>query len=622
VDEVAYTVIGVLPDRFVIPFSNANHLSVWVPAPRDGKDVFPTVLARVRPEVTDAALRERLNAPMAAMTDMKGRWLSQISRPQDDLGRATKDSLLVLFGAVAVVLLAGAVNVANLLLARAQARQREFLVRRALGAGQGRLVRQLLTESSLLALMGWAGGVALAFGGLSLAQAYRPASLAALERVTIEPALLLASLGVSGVTALLFGLAPALLAGSRKLADDLRRQSLSASPDRRAARWRAGLVVAEVAMSALLLVGGGLLIRTLIEMQGAPLGFDADGVYAVELDLSVDRYPDAPAQRALLDQVLPRLAAEPSIQAVAPAMGGPSQPGATFGSLEVEGGPAPSTGGSDVLGFNAVAPGYFQLTGTPLTEGREFDADSEPNVAIVSAALARRLQPNGSAVGVRFRLDAKAPWRRVIGVAGDVTVPRPGGRGGLTEVMYVPFTASFRQAGFVLRTNGEPAGLQASVRGVVQSLDPTIRVLTIQSARSVADDAQALPRFIAGILTMFAAVAVVMSAIGLYGVIAYSVTRRWREIGIRLALGAQSADVLQSVVGTGLLMVAAGLVVGLGAAYFLAGSLRSVLFGVAPIDAVTFVAAAALIALVAGAAVFLPAQRATGIDPISVLREP
>jgi putative ABC transport system permease protein len=294
--------------------------------------------------------------------------------------------------------------------------------------------------------------------------------------------------------------------------------------------------VAEVALSALLLVAGGLLVRTLIEMRQAPLGFDADNLYSVGLTLPQDRYPDATARRSALDALTHRLQAIPGAQGVAIALGGPADVGVTFGSFEVEGQPAPE-GGRDVIGYNAISPNYFGLTGTPFVEGRPFDGE-DLDSAVVSASLARRIAPNGPALDRRFRLDPKAPWRRVIGVVGDVKVPRPGGVEGLGgQVMYVPFEPTYPEAWILLRTTGQPAGLQAILRTELEAVDPGIKLLDVRAAGTAAVEAQALPRFIAGILTTFAVLAVLMSSIGLYGVIAYTVTRRWREIGIRISLG-------------------------------------------------------------------------------------
>ena len=620
IDGQVHTVVGVLPDRFVIPFADSKRVDVWTAPPADRKGIFPSMVARLRPGVSESVVRSQLDASIAGLPGVQGTWLSKLSRPQDDLGPSTRESLLVLFGTMAVVLLTGCVNVANLLLARAQARQPEFLVRRAMGAGRGRLVRQLLAESGLLAATGWVIGLGLANIFLSIARAFRPPALAAMDRVSLDVDLMLASLAASGISALLFGLAPALLASGRQLAVDLRRQSLSAGSDRRARQWRAALVVTEVALSAILLVGGGLLVRTLIEMRRSPLGFQADGLFSAEVMLPEARYGDTVARRAALEQLLARVRSLPGVSTATVAVGAPPGFGATFGALEVEGQPAPSAG-RDVLGYNAVRPGYFALTGTPLVDGKELADGGDPREVVVSAALAHRVAPHGAALGKRFRLGAESPWWRIAGVAGDVTVPRPGGGRGLIEVVYPPFVPSHGEAVLILRTAGTVPALQSSLRSHIEALDPAIRVVAIRSASDVAAESQALPGFIGGVLTMSAILAVVMSSVGLYGVIAYTVRRRWREMGIRLALGADASDVLTPVMANGLLLTAAGLVVGLAGAYLTAGTLRSLLFGIKPFDLMTFAVAGTIVAVVAAVAVYIPARRAVGIDPSSVLRE-
>jgi putative ABC transport system permease protein len=621
IDGIAHTVIGVLPDRFVIPFAENKRVDVWTAPPADRKGVFPWMVARIRPGVSDSVIRAQLDAAIASMADARGQWFSKLSRPQDDLAPSTRESLWVLFGTMAVVLLTGCVNVANLLLARAQARQHEFLVRRALGAGRTRLVRQLLAESGLLAAIGWIFGLGLANLFLSIARAYRPPALAAVDRVSLDPQLLLASVVFSGISALLFGLAPALLASGRHLALDLRRQSLLAGPDRRARRWRSALVVAEVALSAMLLIGSGLLIRTLIEMRQAPLGFQADGLISVEMTLPAGRYSDAAARRAAFDDLLGRMRGVPGVTAATVATGAPPGFGVTFGAFEPEGQPA-SPSGRDVIGYNAVRPDYFQITGTPIVAGRALSNDGDSREVVVSAALARRVAPQGSAVGKRFRLGAESPWWRIAGVAGDVTVPRPGGLRGIVEVMYPAFTPSEGEGVIVLRTTGTMTGLQSALRSQVEALDPAIRVVAIRSAAELAAESQALPRFIGGVLSTSSLLAVVMSSVGLYGVIAYTVKRRWREMGIRLALGADARAVLTHVMASGLLLIVVGLLAGLTGAYLTTGALRGLLFAIKPFDIVTFAFAGTIVGVVAAVAVYIPARRAVGIDPSSVLREP
>jgi putative ABC transport system permease protein len=301
------------------------------------------------------------------------------------------------------------------------------------------------------------------------------------------------------------------------------------------------------------------------------------------------------------------------------ASGGPVDLGVTFGAFELEGQP-PAEGGRDVVGFQAVSPEFLQVAGIPLLAGRNIDKTDTAESVLVSQSLARRIASDGDAVGRRFRMGGD-DWWRVVGIVGDVSVPRPGGADGLKgQVMYVSATRSEAIGSVLVRTTSA-LGLNTAVRAALDQLDPTIRLREIRPADMAALDAQALPRFIAGLLTTFAALAVVMSAIGLYGVIAYTVTRRRREIGIRMALGAQHGDVLTPVMVNGLGLTMLGLVVGLAAAYVSAGALRSLLFVIEPFDPATFIAAGAIVAIVAAVAVIVPALKAVRVNPVTALRE-
>ena len=628
-DGVGHTIVGVLPRQFVIPFATGGNYDVWVPLNPAGPRVFPAVVARLRPGTSKDTLQRELDTILASLAETddhsgmdRAPWQAMISRPQDDLGQTTEDSVLVLFGAVGIVLLAGCANVANLLLARAQTRHREFVIRHALGAGRGRLVRQLLAESSLLAIGGWLLGLVVTVGCIELAQALRPSSLAALDGLLLEPRLIWISMLISVITAGLFGLAPALVAAGRRPSAGMKRQALSTTADRRVGRWRNALVIVEVGLSVVLLVGGGLLIRTLWAMQHAPLGFDPTHLVSAEITLPIEKYTRPHDRAAAFQRLLDQVKVLPGVTQATWALGVPPNLGISVGAVQIEGAQA-TEGAREFIGFNTASPDYFALTKTPIVEGRLYDPGTQHGDAMmVSQSMARKHWPGESAVGKRMRLGTEGPWSTIVGVVGDVTIPRPGtGARAVREVVYSPFDGSIEGATIVIRGSGALTALFPALTAAAAQIDPQIKISSITSVTDALAQSQSLPRFIAGILSAFAVMAVLLASVGLYGVIAYTVTRRWREMGIRLALGARPGDVVRPVLWEGAWMTALGLAAGLAGAYAATGALRSLLFQVQPLDLTTFVLASALLALVSFAAIYMPARRATRVNPLMVLRE-
>ncbi len=482
IDGRPYTVVGVLPRRFTIPFVAAvSDSDLWIPR---GADIFPHVIARVRPDVPDAQLRRELETVMHSLDGegSDGEWRAKVSHPFDDVGATTRDSLLVLFGAMAIVLLAGCANVANLLLARAQVRRHEFVIRQSLGASRGRVIRQLLTESSLLALAGWSLGLGVARGCLELVQHLRPEAFAMLDGVSLDAPLVWWSLMVAATTSLFFGMAPALFAAGRHLSGQLRIETRSATADRGARRWRAIFVMGEVALSVMLLIGAGLLVRTLVEMQRAPLGFEPAGLYRATVVIPEDRYATQNARASVFSQLLDQVQALPGMSQATWSTGVPPEIGVSVGALQIEDRDLQPEGRT-FLGFNIVSPAYFGLTRTPIIEGRVFGSGAaSDNEIVVSQTLAREQWPGESAVGKRLRLSSDGPWSLIVGVAGDVTIPRPGAAGRsspVSELIYSPFTASWNKGMLLMRhqpsLDGLP-GLFPALTELAAAVDPGIKI--------------------------------------------------------------------------------------------------------------------------------------------------
>jgi putative ABC transport system permease protein len=617
IDGQPHTIVGVVPRDFNIPFLRNAPRQVWLPLARDSS-TFPMVLGRMREGVTrDAAVAE-LDGVMRALDEPRLKmWRSAVTTPADYLGRTTIQTLYLLLGAVIVVLLIACVNVANLLLARATARQREFAVRTALGAGRGRLVRQLLTESAILALAGGTAGLVLARVGLALIVRYRPGALAALDDVTLAPGIIALSLALALVTGIVFGLAPAWWASM-----DMRQAARAITAGRLAQRARATLVVAEVSLSVVLLVGDGLLIRTLLRMQQAPLGFSPAGLVSASVYLPEDRFVSAAQRWATWEQLRERVRTIPGVQEVTWSEGVPSRSGVAFGSLEVSG-KGKVGEGTSMFGYNSVLPGFTSMVGLTLREGTEpVRGSSTPNEIMVNERLAAELWPGVSAIGGRFRLAADAEWYPVTGVVSDVTMPRLGaGVEPFDRMIYASFDGARAEAVLLMRIAGDGSDLLGSLTRHAAAIHPAIKVRNmVRVSDQIAGDL-ARPRFNSLLLSVFAGLAALLAAVGLYGVIAYAVSQRLREMGIRLALGARQGQVRAQVLSSGVGLAGMGVLIGLVGAAALSRVMRGMLFGVDPIDPATFAVVGLAIGTVALGAAWIPAHRATRVDPAVTLRE-
>ncbi len=626
IDGAPYTIVGVMPPDLSLPFMQAGPArQLWLPfAPAAGMD-RPQAMARLRPGITPEAataelvrLEEAMDKGSPRPIDFRGKAL----RPQEFMPDTLRDGLLILFGVVGVVLLIACANVANLLLAKAATRTHEFAVRTALGAGRARLVRQLLTESSLLALLGGALGVGLAWQALELLRRVRPAMLSPLDDVRIAPVALGWSLGLTVLTGLVFGLAPALFATDRQLADPLR---LSTGSTRRGpARVRTALVISEVALSVALLVGAGLLVRTLAELQKINLGYDPEGITAVTLAL-----PQAPPASGatpspldpLLESLRQRVTALPGVTGATFASSLPPQTGLAMGVLEAEGTPPEGDAAPRALGFSSVDPDFFSVMGLPLLAGRPFARDARVPEMVINATMAERYWKGTDPVGRRFRIGERGNWITVAGVVPDVRVPVRGSQLGALQIYSYRAGAAedFGQVFLVLRTTAG-ADVAREVRSLVAQAGGGITLRSIEPMAARMETVLAGPRFTMRLFAGFALLALVLASIGLYGVVSYSVSQRTREIGVRIALGAGRRSVLGMVLRQALGLATAGVALGLLAAAAGTRAMGSLLYEVSPLDPLTFGVVALVLVAVALLAAWVPARRAVGVDPVVALR--
>ncbi len=622
-DGTPRTIVGVIPRDFALPFmGGAGTHQIWIPLLPDGEGGHTQAIGRLRPGVTPATATAELTAITKSLSERdstRSGFTARALTPKDLMADSLRKTLLLLFVVVGVVLLIACANVANLLLARASARHRELAIRAALGAGRARLVRQLLTESVALALLGGVAGLFFAWGGLHLLLALRPESLSELDEVRLEPIALTWSFALSLVTGLAFGLAPALFATDRTLTDALKSTPGGAGGQRSSRRWRGVLVAAEVALSVILLVGAGLLIRTIIRMQGTDPGFAPHNLAVVSLSEVPGVSLSAAEREAITRTLLGQIQALPGVIAAERAENAPPQGGAAFGHLEVEGRALGKDDQATLFGMVGVAPGYFRVLGQPILQGTTFGPDSSGNTMIINATMAARYWPGTSAVGKRFRLDPTSPWITVGGVAADVRLPAR--RLDIDNLkLYVRFSTTYGVGLLVVRTAGDPAAVLGAIRRTVENSSSRIRLRRIDTMDERMIAVLAAPRFSMSLFVAFAALALVLATIGLYGVISYSVGQRTREIGVRIALGADAGSVVGLVVRQGLGLTIAGVVIGLGVAALGTRAMESMLFEVDRLDPLTFGAVALLLFAVTLFASYVPARRAAAVDPVVALR--
>jgi len=547
----------------------------------------------------------------------------------EDVVGGAKSAVLMLLGAVAFVLLIACANVASLLLARAEARHREFAVRLALGAGRSRMLRQFLVEGFILVLLGAGLGVLLAQGGLKLIMAAAPDSVPRTGEIKIDLLVLAFTLGVSVLAVFIFALAPMAQLRERNLASWLHGSSKGAGSSASSQMLRKVLVITEIALAVVLVVGSGLMIRAFWKLRSVDIGFNPFGVLSFTVALPPSAYP-VPGQLQFSQSLQAKLASIPGVKSASIAGGLPPLRPINANDTGIEGyQPTPGGPAQNVDFWNAVGEDYFKTMGIRLTEGRLFEsADRNENaqrVVVINQALAKRFW-QGSPIGRRVNpaVSNTPNWFTIVGVVEDTKnlgVDKPAG----TELYLLQpqiitlFGGNTRQ-NYVVRTDGDPMLVAGAVRAAVRELDPALPIFGMQAMSDTVADSLVRPRFLSMLLGAFSVIALALAAVGIYGVMAYSVSQRTQEIGVRMALGARSLDVLKMVLGQGTKLVAVGVGIGLAGAFALTRVMSTLLFEVSVTDPVTFAAVVALLVVVALLACWIPARRATKVDPMIALR--
>jgi predicted permease len=632
----SYTVVGVLPNNVRLPAFGNWRDQVWVPLAFPPEEAaqrgnhFLQVSGRMKPGVNLAQAKAEMETIAGRLAQQYPEYNTRISTVitplQEEMVGNMKPALLILLGAVAFVLLIACANVANLLLARAAARHKEIALRLALGADRARLTKQLLVESVLLSMLGGVVGLVLAYAGLQVLTRFIPPDVAHAEAIAIDAKVLGFTLLVALVTGLVFGLAPASQAAHFNLNDTLKEGGRDSGAGPRGKRLRSALVIAEVAVSFILLIGAGLLINSFMHLRNLDPGFHADHLLTLNVDLSETKYPDNPKRTAFFDDVVRRVQALPGVRSVAVAGNLPFTYNGDSMPVGVEGIPDPPPDQSPDVIFRAIGPGYFSTMGIPLVRGRDFnDQDAlDSNLAVVvSEKTARHYWPNDDPIGKRIKngsTTSDAPWRTVIGVVKDVRqndfIAEP------KMQMYFTYRQlrSLMPNALIVRTAVDPLSLASSVRNAIWAVDKDQSVANIDSMEHIVAGAVARQRFSMLLLAIFAGIALILAAVGIYGVMSYSVAQQTREIGIRMALGAQRSDVLKMTVKQGLRLVGFGLIIGLAAAFILTRVMASLLFGISATDPLTFISISLILLAVAILASYIPALRATRVDPMIALR--
>ena len=623
-----YTVVGVLPPAFAVMEAGVD---VFIPLSLNPGDArandgrFLIVFARRRAPLDQ--VRAELDSVGArleqAMPALDQGWHPSAFELDDELVGGVRQALWVLMAAVGCLLLMACVNVANLLLARGANRRKEMALRSALGAGRGRIVAQLLTESLLLALGGGALGFLLAAGAIYVLAHAGPASVPRLAQAAINPRLFGFALGVSLATGMLFGLAPAMRGSGTTLSVALNEGGRGGTAGRAGRRLRNTLVITEVALAVVVLIGAGLLMRSFIRLRGVDPGFQPAGVLTVRIPLAGGRHAAVDRRIAFFQQVSDRIASLPGVRAVGAVNVLPLTGFGLGATFAVEGRATPGAGQRPQALSRSVTPSYFGAMGIPLVAGRalaDSDAALSPAVIVVNQTLARLFWPGARAVGGRIAIDQIAGRvAEIVGVVGDVKADRIDGEEWPT--IYHPYaqkpTPSMTLA---VRTAARPLALASAVIRQVHQLDPDQPVADVRTMEEVVNLALAGARFNTVLLVSFAGLAFLLAAVGIYGVISYDVSQRTNEIGIRMALGAQPADVRRLILGQGALLAVYGIVAGLLGASVLTRWMGTMLFGVGPTDVWTYTAVSILLAVVALGASYLPSRRAMVPDPVIALR--
>jgi putative ABC transport system permease protein len=626
-DSVGYTVIGVMPPSFKLPLLESD---LMVPLGLDADmrrgNHYLVAVARLKSGVTVAHAKSNLDAIAQAMVrqypDSNGGWGLDVDGLQELLARELRPAMLILLGAVGVVLLIACANIANLLLARSTARRREFAIRSALGASRARLARQSFTESLVLALAGGGLGLLVASWGIDALVSLKPEDIPLAETIRINASVLGFTLVVSILTGLLFGLTPAIESWRVRLSETLKEGGRTSAGSLSRHGLRRALVISEIALSLVLAVGAALLIKSFVNVARVNPGFRPESVVTMQLALPRTFYSDDTRAVEFFNRLLEQCSGIAGASAVGAAHNLPLTNENSQTSFLVEGQPKPTVANWPYTEYSIVAGNYFQAMGIPLRRGRLFadgDKVGSPPVMIVDETLAAKYWPGQDPIGKRITVLGDKPIE-VVGVVGHVK------HYGLDQQARVESYYPFRQIPMrdmylVLRTSSDPAAMVAAVRREVQAMDKDLAVDKVRTMRKLVADSMATRQFSMALLSIFAGLALTMAAIGIYGVMAYTVAQRSHEMGIRMALGAQSHDVLVLVVRHAMTLAGIGVAAGLVGSFAVTRALKSLLFGVSTTDLSVFAGISMLLISVSFLASYLPARRATRVDPMVALRD-
>jgi len=634
----SHTVVGVMSPNFQFPVGFGylgkvlnDPTDLYVPIAATGDEARRGnysffALGRLKPGVT-------IDQARAEMTTIERRLEQQYPEGNTGIGvsliptqeqtvKEIRPALLVLLGAVAFMLLIACANIANLLLARAASRQKEIAIRTALGASRLRVLRLLLTESLILSLAGGLLGLLLAFWGTDALMALTPDNIPRLNEVGVDARVFGFTLAVSLVTGIFFGLIPAIHASKPDLNEALKEGSRGAMGSSAGKRTRSVLVAVEVALSLVLLIGAGLMIKSFARLQQMNLGFNPEKVLAVTLTLSNSRYPEERQQAAFFQETLNRLQSLPGVQSAGATTALPLTLELSGSDFRIEGHPEPEAGKELIIHTRSVSPGYFGTLGIRLLKGRDFsdrDKSDAPRTAVINSELARIYFLNEDPLGKRITFDDGQSWISIVGVIGDVK--QLGLDSSAKPEVYFPYLqVSEPSMSLVARTVSDPLSLAAAVKNQIQTIDKDLPIDEAKTMQQLLAESISGRQFNMLLLTIFALVALVLAVVGIYGVMSYTVTQRTHEIGIRVAIGAQSRDVFRMVIGQGMRLAIIGVAFGLVGAFGLTRLMTSMLFGVEPTDPATFVTIAVLLTVVALVACYIPGRRATKVNPLVALR--
>ena len=635
-DKRAFTIVGILPAAFRTPLFNRK-IEAWIPLvqdplfstfmPQRGTNLLP-VIARLKPGVSAAmaqaemdAISERLAREFPA--ENSG-WAVRLVPLQKEIVGDVRTALLVLLGAVGLVLLIACANIANLLLARATTRSKEIAVRAALGAGRARILRQLLSETAVLGLLGGGVGIALSYWGVQALSSMLPSSLPQMNPIRMDYSVLSFAMILSAVASVFFGVVPAMFAVNADIQKSLGEARSVESCKRR--RARGFLAIAEISLAMVLLVTTGLLLRSFAKLTSVSPGFEAQNIITADVSLPQFQYPKPQQWAAFSEELLKRIQAQPGLRDSAVVVPRPIVDSNVVLPFDIAGDPPSSAGVSRTASYVAVSPDYFRVMGIPLLAGRLFnphDIASAPRVSIISEEMSRVYFPNQDPLGKQitfgFGPSGGKATREIVGIVGNVRDVALGKNPG--SMMYVPYAqAPFWGANLVVKSTLSTTTVASAIQQEVQKIDKDLPVTNIASMPNLVDASVAQPRFRAFLLGLFAAMALALAATGIFGVISYSVSRRTKEIGVRAALGASRSTILSMILGETLLLTLIGIGIGLPCALGAAHLVAHMLFNVSVSDPVTLVAVALSLACVAALAGYIPARRATRVDPLVALR--